>query len=148
MSRTNHIDLALCYYLIVSTTQLISKVQTSQSSQVPRIALWRCSLGVFVFVFFSSSQVSSSLWWNVSKVTSLLVNSLFLWQPMACHIRSKIKRGSVSEWHWHLLSYWENSRIGIDTLIANISSLKKNFQTWSLAAEAKLQIQPRSLLNF
>ena len=55
--------------------------QMSQRSQVSRIALWRCSLNVFVFVIvfvfvfvivvFWSGHVASSLWSNVSKVTSL-----------------------------------------------------------------------------
>ena len=58
--------------------------QMSQRSQVSRIALWRCSLNVFVFVivfvfvfvfvfvivFFWSGHVSSSLWSHVSRVTS------------------------------------------------------------------------------
>ena len=48
--------------------------QMSQRSHVSRIALRRCSQNVFVFVFvnfFWSCHVFSSLWTNVSKVTSL-----------------------------------------------------------------------------
>ena len=61
-------------------------------SKVPRIALWRCSINVFVIVFvfvfvivfviffFWSCDVPSSLWSNVFKVTSLWDHSAVVWR--------------------------------------------------------------------
>ena len=61
-----------------SGSQLSELYSVSQMSQVSRIALRRCSQNVFVFVFvivfvnfFGSCHVSSSLWTNLSKVSSL-----------------------------------------------------------------------------
>ena len=52
--------------------------QTSQRSPVSWVALWWCSLNVFVFliIFFWSGHVSSSPWSNISKLTSLWDRSL------------------------------------------------------------------------
>ena len=76
--------ISLCHCLFFG--QVVSphhSGQMSQGSQVSWATLWRCSLNVFVFaivfvfvfvfviVFFWSGHVSSSLWSNVSKVTSL-----------------------------------------------------------------------------
>ena len=66
--------------------------QVSKRSGVTRIALWMCSLNLFVFfivffflfVVFLSSPVSSSLWSNVSKVTSLWDPSLMKFSKCIC----------------------------------------------------------------
>ena len=64
-----------------------------QRSQVSGVALWRCSLNRFVFVFVSgfvivffwSGHLSSSPWSNVSKVTSLWDRPLKVLSKSICH---------------------------------------------------------------
>ena len=104
----------LIVFVFVLSCQVMSphhSDQMSPRSQVYRIALWRCSLNVLVFVivflivfvfvivFFWSGNVSLSLWSNVSKVTSVPGNSLtingFSFVP-------KSRSGWVSQW----LSEW------------------------------------------
>ena len=78
--------LCLCLCRCIFLGQVMSPHhydQMCQGSQVSRIALWRCSLNVFVIVivfvfvfvfvivFFWPGHVSSSLWSNVSKVKGL-----------------------------------------------------------------------------
>ena len=70
--------------------------QISQMSQVSRIALWRCSLNVFVFVivfvfvfvfvivFFWSLHVSPSLQSNASKIPSIWDRSLKVFSRCIC----------------------------------------------------------------
>ena len=87
MSLSLSLSLSLYLYLSLSISLVYvmsshHSEQMSQRSQVSRIALRRCSQNVFVFFivfvfvfvfvsFFWSFRVFSSLWTNVSKVTSL-----------------------------------------------------------------------------
>ena len=89
--------ICLCLFLCrrLSNCIFVGKVMSihpsgfmSQRSQVSRIALWMCSLNVFLFVivfvvvfvivFFWSGHVSSSLWSYVSKVTSVWYTALWI----------------------------------------------------------------------
>ena len=91
--------LCLCLCHCIFFVQVMSPHHSDQMyirSQVSRMALWRCSLNVFVFViifvfvfvfgivFFWSVRVSSSLWSNVSKVTSLWDRSLKVLSKCIC----------------------------------------------------------------
>ena len=81
--------LCICLYHRIFVGQVMSPPhpdKMSHRSQVCRDALWWCSLNVFVsvivfvfvfvFIFFWLGHVSSPLWSNVSKVTSLWNRSL------------------------------------------------------------------------
>ena len=79
--RTNLLTTSVCRHQIpigpILWPQSNQMYHMSQRPQVSRIALWRCSLNVFIFVMchchrlFWSGHVSWSHWTNVSKVTSL-----------------------------------------------------------------------------
>ena len=66
-------------FVLVRSCLLIALIKCLEGHKSLIFALWKCSLNVFVFViafvfvivFFWSGRVSSSLWSNVSKVTSL-----------------------------------------------------------------------------
>jgi len=96
LSLSLYFSLSLCFFGQVKSPHHSDKM--SQRSQGSKVALWRCSLNVFVFVFvivfvfvfvfvivfFWSGQVSSSLWSNVSKVTRLWGRSLTVFLKCIC----------------------------------------------------------------
>ena len=86
--------ICLCHCIFVG--QVLSPHHShhkSHGSQVSGITLWGCSLNVFVFVFvivffivfLLVSHVSSSLWSNVSRFTSLWECSLWMSLTMVSH---------------------------------------------------------------
>ena len=85
--------LCLCLYV----GHVMFSHASDQMSKVSKIALWRCSqnvfaiVTVFVFVIFAvfcwSGHVFSSLWSNVSKITSLKYLSVCSWIPWVSKIQ-------------------------------------------------------------